>query len=95
MSKTYAILKYVMEKMEKEVRDVLEKIRPYIQRDGGDVEFVRIEDGVVTVRMLGACASCLSLDETLKIGIEATLMEEVDGVKEVVMEAPMEEPYYL
>lgn len=83
-----------MENTEKQIIDVIEKIRPYIQRDGGDVEFVRFEDGIVTVRMLGACASCLALDDTLKIGIEATLMEEVEGVKEVVMEAPEEVPYY-
>ena len=83
-----------MEDIEKKVREVIEKVRPYIQSDGGDVEFVRVEDGIVTVRMLGACASCLSLDETLKIGIESILIEEVEGVKEVVLEAPMEEPYY-
>jgi len=80
--------------MEKEILRVLEKIRPYIQRDGGDVEFVKVEDGVVTVKMLGACAGCLALDDTLKLGIEATLMEEVPGVKEVVLEATESSPYY-
>lgn len=70
--------------MEEKVIEVLEKIRPYIQHDGGDVELVSIdENGVVTVRMLGACAGCMSLDVTLKDGIEAILMEEVEGVTEV------------
>ncbi len=69
--------------MEEQVKEVIEKIRPYIQRDGGDVEFVSLKDGVVTVKMLGACAHCLSLDETLKEGIEAILLDEVPGVVEV------------
>ncbi len=73
--------------MEKEIIKVLEKIRPYIQRDGGDVEFVRVDqDGVVTVRMLGACMDCMALDTTLKEGIEATLIEEVDGVTAVILD---------
>jgi len=72
--------------MEKEIIKVIEKLRPYIQRDGGDVEFVKVEDGIVTVRMLGACAECMALDDTLKIGIEATLLEEVPGVKAVVLD---------
>ena len=81
--------------MEQEIKKVLEKIRPYIQRDGGDVEFVKVEDGVVTVRMLGACSGCMALDDTLKMGIEATLMEEVPGVKEVQLEAgTFEQNYY-
>ncbi|MDD2592430.1 MAG: NifU family protein [Erysipelotrichaceae bacterium] len=73
--------------MEKEIINVLEKIRPYIQRDGGDVEFVKVdENGVVTVRMLGACTDCMALDSTLKEGIEATLIEEVPGVTQVVLD---------
>ncbi|MEA5017884.1 MAG: NifU family protein [Erysipelotrichaceae bacterium] len=73
--------------MEKEIIKVLEKIRPYIQRDGGDVEFVRVdENGVVTVRMFGACVDCMALDTTLKEGIEVTLIEEVPGVTQVVLD---------
>lgn len=73
--------------MKEKIIEVLEKIRPYIQRDGGDVEFVSVdEQGVVTVRMLGACADCLSLDATLSDGIEAILLEEVEGVTAVRLE---------
>lgn len=73
--------------MKDEIIEVLEKIRPYIQRDGGDVEFVSVdENGIVTVRMLGACADCLSLDTTLTEGIEAILLEEVEGVTGVRLE---------
>ena len=67
-----------------EIKKVLEKIRPYIQRDGGDVEFVSFQDGVVSVRMLGACKDCIAVDDTIKDGIEAILQEEVEGVTKVI-----------
>lgn len=72
-----------METKETEIKKVLDKIRPYIQHDGGDVEFVKFEEGIVTVKMLGACAGCLMIDDTLKEGVEAILLEEVPGVVEV------------
>lgn len=72
-----------MEEKIEEIKKVINKIRPYIQRDGGDVEFVSFEDGIVSVRMLGACSDCLMLDDTIKDGVEAILLEEVQGVKEV------------
>ncbi len=74
-----------MKTKEEEVIEVIEKVRPYIQRDGGDVEFVSYEDGVVKVRMLGACVGCMSIGDTLKEGIEAILMDEVAGISEVVL----------
>lgn len=70
---------------EQEIIKVIDKIRPYLQRDGGDVEFVRFEDGIVYVRMLGACRGCLSIYDTLEGGIEAILLDEVAGVKKVVL----------
>lgn len=69
--------------MEEQVREVLEKLRPFLLRDGGDVELVDVEDGVVRVRLMGACGSCPSSTITLKAGIERALLEEVPGVKEV------------
>lgn len=71
---------------ENQVINVIEKIRPYIQMDGGDVEFIALDEGIVTVRMHGACIGCFAIDITLKHGIEAMLKEEVDGIKEVVIE---------
>ncbi|MGB4695877.1 MAG: NifU family protein [Bacilli bacterium] len=65
---------------EKQVRTILAKIRPYLQRDGGDIEFVKIEDGIVYVRLLGACVGCPSVNLTLKDDIEAILLEEVPGI---------------
>lgn len=67
-----------------EVLDVLDKLRPFLQRDGGDVELVDVEDGIVKLRLVGACGSCPSSTITLKAGIERALLEEVDGVVEVV-----------
>jgi Fe-S cluster biogenesis protein NfuA len=67
-----------------EVLEVLDKLRPFLQRDGGDVELVDVEDGVVKLRLMGACGSCPSSTITLKAGIERALMEEVEGIEEVV-----------
>ncbi|WP_048601645.1 NifU family protein [Rubeoparvulum massiliense] len=70
--------------MREQVQEVLDKLRPYLQRDGGDVELVDVdEDGVVKLRLMGACGSCPSSTITLKAGIERALLEEVPGVKEV------------
>lgn len=75
-----------MERMEvrEKVEEVLEKLRPFIQSDGGDVELIDIEDGIVKLRLLGACGTCPSSTVTLKAGIERALMEEVPEVVEVV-----------
>lgn len=72
-----------MEKIEEQIKNVIHKLRPYLQRDGGDIEYVDFKDGIVYVRMLGACAGCTMIDETLKDGVEQILMEEVPGVLEV------------
>jgi len=70
--------------MEKEVKRILEQIRPYLNRDGGDLEFVKLEDGIVYIRMLGACVGCALIDTTLYDGIERILVERVPGVIAVV-----------
>lgn len=72
------------EEMFSQVQEVLNKLRPFLLRDGGDVELVDVdEDGVVKVRLLGACGTCPSSTITLKAGIERVLLEEVPGVKEL------------
>ena len=68
------------ELIEKQVKEILHKVRPYLQRDGGDVRYIRYEDGIVFVEMMGACVGCSALDSTLKDGIEAILLEEVPGI---------------
>lgn len=70
--------------MEDKVKEVLDKVRPYLVRDGGDVELVAIEGGTVKVRLVGHCAGCVHSQMTLKNGIERILKEEVPEVKEVV-----------
>jgi Fe-S cluster biogenesis protein NfuA len=71
--------------MLEEVKKALEVIRPALQADGGDVELVDVsDDGVVKVKLVGACGHCPMSTMTLKMGIEKTLMAKVPGVKEVV-----------
>lgn len=71
--------------MKAKVQEVLELIRPALQADGGDVELVDVtDDGLVSVRLTGACGSCPMSTMTLKMGIERTLKEKLPEVKEVV-----------
>lgn len=64
----------------KEVKKVIRKLRPYLNQDGGDLEFVDFKDGVVYIKLLGACMGCSSSDDTIKNSIEAMLLEEVPYV---------------
>ncbi|MDD9147386.1 MULTISPECIES: NifU family protein [unclassified Sporolactobacillus] len=66
-----------------QVEEVLEKLRPFLLRDGGDVELLEVEDGIVRVRLMGACGNCPSSTLTLKAGIERALVENVPGVREL------------
>ena len=69
--------------MKEQVKEVLEKIRPSLQADGGDVELVDVIEGIVTVRLQGACHGCPMSQMTLKNGIERLLKKEIPEVKEV------------
>lgn len=69
--------------MKEKVEAALNKIRPALQADGGDVELVEVKDGVVRVRLTGACGGCPMSQMTLKMGIERILKKEVPEVKEV------------
>ncbi len=69
--------------MKTDVERVLGKIRPALQADGGDVELVDVEEGVVKVRLTGACGGCPMANITLKNGIEALLKEEIPSVSRV------------
>jgi Fe-S cluster biogenesis protein NfuA len=66
--------------MKSEVQKVLNKIRPALQADGGDVELVDVENGVVKVRLTGACGGCPMATMTLKGGIEVALKQEIPSV---------------
>lgn len=73
-----------MKKQEKLIKDIIDKLRPFLINDGGNIEFIKYEDNIVYIRMMGACANCQMLDLTLKDGIEAAIMNEVPEVKAVV-----------
>jgi Fe-S cluster biogenesis protein NfuA len=70
--------------MKEKVEAALAKIRPALQADGGDVELVAVEGGVVKLRLKGSCAGCPVAEVTLKQGIERLLKEQIPEVKEVV-----------
>ena len=66
------------------VAEVIDLIRPAVQSDGGDIEFVDVtDDGVVRIRMHGACVGCPSSDMTLRIGIERTLKQRISAIERV------------
>ncbi len=65
------------------VEEAIDKVRPFLQRDGGDCELVDVEDGIVKLRLLGACHGCPSSTITLKAGIERMLLEEIPEITEV------------
>jgi Fe-S cluster biogenesis protein NfuA len=70
--------------MNEKIEAVLNEIRPSLQADGGDVELVGVNDGMVSLRLTGACAGCPFSTMTLKMGIERILKEKLPEVKEVV-----------
>lgn len=67
--------------MKEEVEEVLETLRPQLMQDGGNVELVDIEDGIVKLRLIGACSSCSSSTMTLKMGIERALKKAIPMVR--------------
>ena len=66
------------------VKKALEKIRPALQADGGDVKLIGVEGDVVKVQLTGACGGCPFSQMTLKMGIERSLKEEIPEIKEVI-----------
>ncbi len=70
--------------MKEKVQQSLNKIRPGLQADGGDVVLVEVKDGVVKVKLTGACGGCPMSQMTLKMGIERQLKKDVPEVKEVI-----------
>lgn len=70
--------------MEERIKKALETIRPYLKADGGDVEFVEwTQDGIVKVKLLGACSSCPMAQMTLRAGVERALIREIPGIRRV------------
>ena len=69
---------------DKELQEILDKIKPLLNIDGGDIEFVKFEDGIVYVRLLGSCSDCPMSDNTIEDMIEFTLTFELPEVKKVI-----------
>ena len=69
---------------EQKIIEIIDKLRPFLINDGGNIEFIKYEDEIVYIRMTGACSNCQMLDFTLKEGIECAIKEEVPEVKEVI-----------
>ena len=72
-----------MEETELKIKAIIDKLRPFLVSDGGNLEYVKFEDGIVYVRLLGACSHCNLMEFTLKDGIEQAIMNEVPEVVEV------------
>lgn len=72
--------------IENKIKKVLDRIRPYLQSDGGDVVFKKYENGVVYVKLTGACSECPLVDNTLESGIEEAILNEVPEVIKVINE---------
>lgn len=70
-------------KTEEKIKEIIEKIKPYLNQDGGDVEFVRFEDGICFVRLKGACAGCMFADMTIQNTVEEMIVSEVPEVIKV------------
>lgn len=70
--------------IEKKIQEIIDKLRPFLINDGGNIEFVKYEDNIVYIKMMGACANCQMLDLTLRDGIAAAIMNEIPEVKDVI-----------
>ena len=73
-----------MKMQEKKIREIIDKLRPFLINDGGNIEFIKYENNFVYIKMMGACANCQMLDITLKDGIESAIINEVPEVKGVI-----------
>ena len=73
-----------IQKEQEKIIEVIDQLRPFLVNDGGNIEFIKYEDDIVYIHMIGACANCQMLNLPLKEGIEAAIKEEIPTVKEVI-----------
>lgn len=71
-------------KVENRIKEIIEKIKPYLNQDGGDVEFIKFENGICYVKLSGACAGCMFADMTLQNTVEEMIISEVPEVIKVM-----------
>ncbi len=70
--------------MEEQVKELIESIRPFLIQDGGDIEFLRIEDNYVYIKLTGACSNCFYQDDTISYGIEALIKDKIPEIEGVI-----------
>ena len=70
--------------MEEKILEIIEKMRPYLNMDGGDIEFVKYEDGYVYIKLIGACADCLYQDSTINDGLLDFFRNEIPEIKGII-----------
>lgn len=73
-----------MKQQVEKIKEIIDKLRPFLINDGGNIEFIKYEDNIVYIRLMGACANCQMIDLTLKDGIAAAIMSEVPEVEDVI-----------
>jgi Fe-S cluster biogenesis protein NfuA len=73
-----------MDNTVKKINEILDSLRPYINMDGGDLEFVKYEDKYVYVKLTGACQACMGLDDTLQKGLYETIKSEIPEIEGVI-----------
>ncbi len=70
--------------MEEQVKEIIESLRPYLKHDGGDIEFIRLEDNYVYIKLTGACRDCMFQDNTILYGIEALIKDKIPEIEGVI-----------
>ena len=70
--------------MEEKIKDMIEQIRPYLNMDGGDIEFIKYEDNYVYIKLTGACSNCLMQDNTINDGLLGMFQEEIPEIKGII-----------
>lgn len=70
--------------MEEQVKELIESIRPFLIQDGGDIEFLRIENNYVYIKLTGACSNCFYQDDTISYGIEALIKDKIPEIEGVI-----------
>lgn len=71
-------------KIENKIKEMIENIRPYLNMDGGDIEFIKYEDGYIYVKLTGACNNCLARDDEIDNGLLYMFQEEIEEVKGII-----------
>ncbi len=73
-----------MKKIEEKIIEMIEKMRPYLNMDGGDIEYIKYEDGYVYVKMTGACSNCMFQDNMVNYGLLQMFQSEIPEIKGII-----------